>query len=562
MNLKNLKISIKIDILFLLSVSIIIGINVVSNWQFARIKQAVHAASALNAILRNHWEASGMRDALRRDVALAMTAAEQKRDAEEQTLLENTRSHTKRLWEMMSANQPLVASSEEQVQRVFREFETSLDRGARNASNLVSLAFKDHSAAVQQQADWVKDIEAIQKTMQEFGVLVEKSAETKETDSVAHMRIFALLASFPVLGATVFVLGGIAVLIIRSITTPLRRTADLLNTNSDRVFNAATQISSSGQVLSESTNRQAASLEQTSASLEEISSMTKRNAESALSAKDLADKARRVADTGALDMREMSQAMDAIKAASDNIAKIIKTIDEIAFQTNLLALNAAVEAARAGEAGAGFAVVANEVRSLAQRSAQAAKETADKIEDSIKKSERGVQISGKVSHNLQEIVAKTREVDELIAQIALASKEQSQGIEQIALGMTEMDKVTQSNAATAQQSASAGEDLNSQAKALKGAVQDLLFLVEGRGKNGVSATVAQKDIPGGNAPDKPVANIKMVSGDFAGSRPSSHGTLSGVPRIATVSMGLSHKKAIHKIDPEKQIPMDGDFRNF
>ena len=207
--------------------------------------------------------------------------------------------------------------------------------------------------------------------------------------------------------------------------------------------------------------------------------MTKRNTESAERVNDLAQQARSAADTGASDMQAMAAAMSEIKVSSDAIAKIIKTIDEIAFQTNILALNAAVEAARAGEAGMGFAVVADEVRSLAQRAAQAAKETAGKIESAVSRTSQGVQLTEKVARSLQEIVTKARQVNELAAEVAAASREQSQGIEQVNTAVGQMDKITQSNAANAEESASASEELNVQAQAMKEAVAGLLQLVDG-----------------------------------------------------------------------------------
>jgi methyl-accepting chemotaxis protein len=273
----------------------------------------------------------------------------------------------------------------------------------------------------------------------------------------------------------------LAFFLTRSITVPIKRVADTLSTGAEQTASAAGQVSSASQSLAEGASEQAASLEETSSSLEEMSSMTKRNADSAHKVKELGSQARNAGDVALTDMHAMGVAMDDIKKSSDDIAKIIKTIDEIAFQTNILALNAAVEAARAGEAGAGFAVVADEVRSLAQRCAQAAKDTAAKIEDSVVKSANGVQISTKVAKSLEEIVAKARQVDELASEVAASSQEQSQGIEQVNTAVSQMDKVTQSNAASAEESASAAEELNAQADSLKEAVQDLLCLVDGAG---------------------------------------------------------------------------------
>ena len=282
---------------------------------------------------------------------------------------------------------------------------------------------------------------------------------------------------------TILVVIGFTILNQRMIVKPLMASVLELNTASEQSNLAAGQIAEASQSLAEGASEQAASLEETSASLEEMASMTKRNADHADKAKSLASEARSVADAGTQDMAQMAAAMEAIRSSSDNIRAIIKTIDEIAFQTNILALNAAVEAARAGEAGMGFAVVADEVRNLAQRSAQAARETSAKIEDAVKKSHQGAELSVKVSHSLDEILSRVKQVDDLVAEIASASREQSAGINQINQATTQMDKVTQSNAAGAEESAAASEELQAQAEALKDAVNLLLHMVEGNDKS-------------------------------------------------------------------------------
>jgi methyl-accepting chemotaxis protein len=293
----------------------------------------------------------------------------------------------------------------------------------------------------------------------------------------ASMTSLLLFGSFTIGLAVMTTLFGLWT--IRSITGPLRDVVDGLTSGADSVASASGQVASASQSLAEGASQQAASLEETGASLEEISSMTRKNADHADSAKNLSAQTRQAAEAGANDVQELSGAMGEVKAASDDIARIIKTIDEIAFQTNILALNAAVEAARAGEAGAGFAVVADEVRSLAQRSAKAAKETADKIENSIQKSRRGAQISEKVDASLLEIVVKARQVDDLVAEIASASREQSLGISQVNDAVAQMDKVVQSNASNSEESAAAAEELSSQANGLKESVADLLRIIGG-----------------------------------------------------------------------------------
>ncbi|HVU16938.1 MAG TPA: methyl-accepting chemotaxis protein [Candidatus Didemnitutus sp.] len=266
---------------------------------------------------------------------------------------------------------------------------------------------------------------------------------------------------------------GCGFLLLRSVTRALVNLSGNLTAVSAQLSSSAAQVASASDALAQGSTEQAASLEETSASLEEMASITKQNSEGSLNAKKISSENRESADRGFAQMEQMRAAMGEIKASSHEIAKIIKTIDEIAFQTNILALNAAVEAARAGEAGAGFAVVAEEVRALAQRSAQAAKETAAKIEDAISKSDRGAQISEAVAGVLHQITDKTREVDGLVASIADASQEQSQGISQLNVAVGQMDKVTQDNASSAEETSSAAKELSLQAESLSAAVAEL-----------------------------------------------------------------------------------------
>ena len=252
-----------------------------------------------------------------------------------------------------------------------------------------------------------------------------------------------------------------------------------LASGAEQVTAASGQVASSSQQMAQGASEQASALEETSASLEEMASMTNQNADNANQANVVAKQAAELAGTGVESMKKMQEAIDRIKNSASETAKIIKTIDEIAFQTNLLALNAAVEAARAGEAGKGFAVVAEEVRNLARRSAEAAKTTADLIEGAQKNADAGVQVTSEVAKNLVAIKENAGKVATLIAEIAAASKEQSQGIGQVTTAVSEMDKVVQQNAANAEESASAAEELSSQAEEVNGMVSDLNAIVTG-----------------------------------------------------------------------------------
>jgi methyl-accepting chemotaxis protein len=279
--------------------------------------------------------------------------------------------------------------------------------------------------------------------------------------------------------ATLLSASACAFLTVRVISRVLNGMASSLSDGSSQVSAAAQQLSSSSQSLAQGASEQAASLQETGSSLEEMSSMTRKTAETAQLATLLSSQAKASAENGNEAMAKMGRAIDEIQKASAETAKIIKTIDQIAFQTNLLALNAAVEAARAGEAGKGFAVVAEEVRNLAMRSAEAAKTTSSLIEGSVASSASGVTIALEASKALSEIQLSVNKMNGLIAEIAAASQEHSQGIGQVTLAVRQMDQVTQSNAATSEQSAAAAEELSSQSVQLRSLVHQLERLVNG-----------------------------------------------------------------------------------
>ena len=284
-----------------------------------------------------------------------------------------------------------------------------------------------------------------------------------------------------IIGLIVALLIGIvlAIFITRSITGPINRVIAGLTEGAEQITSASGQVAQSSQSMAEGASEQASSLEEISSSLEEMSSMTKQNADNAKQTNITATEARSGAEKGSEVMKRMAGAIDKIKTSSDQTAKILKTIDEIAFQTNLLALNAAVEAARAGDAGKGFAVVAEEVRNLAMRSAEAARNTAALIEDSQKNADNGVTVSVEVAEILNQIVAGSQKVTQLSAEVSSGSNEQAQGIEQVNIAVSQLDKVTQSNAANAEESASASEELSAQARELSEMVTTLVQIVGG-----------------------------------------------------------------------------------
>ncbi|MBE7538222.1 MAG: hypothetical protein HS122_07405 [Opitutaceae bacterium] len=360
-----------------------------------------------------------------------------------------------------------------------------------------------------------------------------------DLDQKAHSqqaRHELIVFGFSAAGFLCGILG--AYLIIRSVNRAIRLITLRLGSGAAHTASAAAQMTSASQMMAEGSSRQAGALEESAASLEEMAGMTRRNAENAQAAKLLANEARRVADAGTDEMREMKAAMNAIQASSGEISKIIRTIDEIAFQTNLLALNAAVEAARAGDAGLGFAVVADEVRSLAQRSVRAAHETTQKISDARDRSEQGVRICEKLARNLDVITEKARSVDALVAEIALASQEQSQGIGQVTRAVSDMDGITQANAATAQQTSAAAAELDSQTARLQDVIRELSAMVGG--STNAEAGDGQADAVSESFPDEAAREVEdrsqalMSRADRPGrvARPPRAVRKAGVPVVA------------------------------
>jgi methyl-accepting chemotaxis protein len=332
----------------------------------------------------------------------------------------------------------------------------------------------------------------------------------------------------------------LAVFITRSITKPINSAIMGLSEGSQQVAAAANQVSTSSQQLAEGAAQQAAAIEETSSSLEEMSSMTKTNADNAQQANDLSREASRVVDQANQSMAQLTKAMEEVRQAGEETGKIIKTIDEIAFQTNLLALNAAVEAARAGEAGAGFAVVAEEVRNLAMRAAEAAKNTANLIEATIKKTKDSSELVSKTGEAFSAVAVSAGKVGELVGEIAAASAEQAQGIEQVNRAATEMDKVTQSNAANAEESAAAAEELTAQAETMNGFVEHLEALVGSSNGHGGASRSALAIHKGRSPRSKPAA-------------------------LPAPAMAKAMKNSFgSKADPRQAIPLEGDddFKDF
>ncbi len=360
--------------------------------------------------------------------------------------------------------------------------------------------------------------------------------------AIAANRNFSILGN----GIYVLLISGVVFFVTKGVVALLKRMVHHLNAGAEEVAAASSQISSSSQSLADGASQQAASVEETSASIEEMSSMTAKNADNAEEASHLTVKARSSAEEGNETMKSLQAIMRELHGGNNQILAIIKSIDEIAFQTNLLALNAAVEAARAGEHGKGFAVVADEVRNLAQRCSTASKETADLINARVQSNDNALKITEVFAEKLKEIATDTKKVADLMGEISAASREQSEGVGQIGKAMTSIDNVTQQNAANAEQMASASEELSSQSVNLREVVLELAAQVGGIREEAEEPAVKKK------------TSVKKEITYHRRPALEAHkaGDSKGRKHARKNNEGESGKK------PEDIIPMDDEFSDF
>jgi methyl-accepting chemotaxis protein len=450
--------------------------------------------------LRNHLEGDMMHDALRADVLAALLA---ETPAEWQAVSANLSEHSTHFREMIAANDKLAP---EDIQDELRDVGSALDAYISSAEAIIAAARTDKANAKAMLPGFLASFEELEGRLAKVSDGIQSSASAAENDALQTIStaqtlgfVMLILATIVAMIASALCLRaitrGIASLVtvisrmeggelgrhieittqdefgqlltsLRAMDTKLGEIVATVHANSRSVLAAARQLSQGNDDLSHRTQEQAAALEETAASMEEMAATVKQNADNARAANQLAIGARGQADKGGEVVKRAIHAMDEINSSSSRIADIIGVIDEIAFQTNLLALNAAVEAARAGEQGRGFAVVASEVRSLAQRSASAAKEIKGLITESVEKVKNGAELVDESGRTITEIVEGIRKVTDIVAEISAASEEQSTGIDQVNRAVAQMDEATQQNAALVEEAAAASKSMEMQTQQL------------------------------------------------------------------------------------------------
>ncbi|MFN7994814.1 MAG: methyl-accepting chemotaxis protein [Bryobacteraceae bacterium] len=434
--------------------------------------------------------------------------------------------------EAMRAYEPTAQTVEDR--QAFDKIKSTYARYKESCARVISTGQqgKGSEAASLFKSETTSAFEETVRSIDEIIDLNHAAADKISSDAESDAKT-ALFWNWVCAGFAVVCGSLLGFVIVRSVNRTLRQTVGELSEGAEQIASAAGQVSGSSQSLAQGASEQAASLEETSASSEEINSMARKNSENSLGAVELVTQSQHRFEQTNQSLDQMVVAMGEINASSDKISKIIKVIDEIAFQTNILALNAAVEAARAGEAGMGFAVVADEVRNLAQRCAQAAKDTATLIEESIAKSNDGKVKVDQVATAIRSISEESAKVKTLVDEVSLGSQEQARGIEQIGKAISQMEQVTQKTAANAEESAAAAEELNAQSETLKDVVERLSDLVGGVGHGHTRPNhqaISSKPEPAPHRGGNPSASLsalrKAVSGQPKSMQPAPQPVLS------------------------------------
>jgi len=456
--------------------------------------------------MRNHMEGDMMHDALRGDVLAALYSAKSgdTRIGTASEIQAGMEENGENFINLITENEQLALSPA--VKSELAKVKPVLEDYIGAAREIIGILSKDYEEGASKVPDFLAAFSALEEEMEVLAEKIEVDSKNSQAATDAFLTSAYNYTRMALFFGAILALGSL-VFLKKSVTDVLTSLIGELESANRQLYTSADQIGASGQALAQGASEQAASIEETSATSNDIANKAKNNTDAAINADKITKSVYESANTGVNQMIDMSSAMSAIRQAADETSQIVKTIEDIAFQTNLLALNAAVEAARAGDAGKGFAVVAEEVRNLAQRSATAAKDTSQKIHRSKELADNGMQVTTGVERSLQVIATSAQQALSMVQQIVEASQEQSKGVASLNMAMSELDKVTQQNAAAAEESAASGSDLSNQARLLKGIVDKLINLTYGQ------TAYAGKTANGSYAPAKVNTEVWDVKGN-------------------------------------------------